>query len=117
MHALALFALPSFRAWQFSAASFPCTVAFPCAISWACAVLLPVNVADRNSDGLSLQVLYLTEAIDEVVFTNLATFDGKQLVDVSREGLELDADEEQKVRNLMWTTPADVCRLSVILVH
>lgn len=42
------------------------------------------------------EVLYLTEAIDEVVFTNLATFDGKQLVDVSREGLELDADEENK---------------------
>lgn len=43
-------------------------------------------------------MLYLTEAIDEVVFTNLATFDGKQLMDVSREGLEMDGEESQKVR-------------------
>lgn len=44
-----------------------------------------------------LQVLYLTEAIDEVVFTNLATYDGKQLMDVSREGLEMDEEEGSKV--------------------
>jgi Hsp90 protein len=43
-------------------------------------------------------VLYLTEAIDEVVFTNLATYDGKQLMDVSREGLEMDEEEGSKVR-------------------
>jgi HSP90 family molecular chaperone len=43
-------------------------------------------------------VLYLTEAIDEVVFTNLATYDGKQLMDVSREGLEMDEEGGSKVR-------------------
>jgi heat shock protein beta len=42
------------------------------------------------------EVLYLTEAIDEVVFTNLATYDGKQLMDVSREGLEMDEEEGSK---------------------
>ena len=49
------------------------------------------------------QVLYLTEAIDEVVFTNLATYDGKQLMDVSREGLEMDEEEGSKVRQFGYT--------------
>lgn len=47
-------------------------------------------------------MLYLTEPIDEVVFTNLATFDGKELMDVSREGLEMDAEETSKVKPLFF---------------
>ncbi len=42
-------------------------------------------------------MLYLTEAIDEVVATNLAAFDGHDLVDVSKEDLQLD-DEEDKAK-------------------
>jgi heat shock protein beta len=37
-----------------------------------------------------VEVLYLTEPIDEAVVTNLASFDGRDLVDVTKEGLELD---------------------------
>lgn len=40
------------------------------------------------------EVLYLTEAIDEAVVTNLAKFGDHDLVDVSKEGLQLDAGED-----------------------
>jgi heat shock protein 90kDa beta len=40
------------------------------------------------ADGV--EVLYLTEPIDEAVITNLAEYDGKQMVDVTKEGLDLD---------------------------
>ena len=42
-------------------------------------------------------MLYLTEPIDEVVFTNLAKFDDKDLVDVTKEDLSL-GDEEDKAK-------------------
>ena len=45
-------------------------------------------------------MLYLTEPIDEVAITNVATFDGKSLIDVSKEDLELgedDVEESKKV--------------------
>lgn len=45
-----------------------------------------------------MQVLYLTEPIDEVAIQNLATFEGKQLVDVSKEDLNLGEDEEEKAK-------------------
>jgi heat shock protein beta len=38
------------------------------------------------------EVLYLTEPIDEAVITNLAEYDGKQMVDVTKEGLDLDGE-------------------------
>lgn len=60
--------------------------------------ILQSHVRNRSQT----QVLYLTEAIDEVVFTNLATYDGKQLMDVSREGLEMDEEEGSKVRRLRF---------------
>eukprot|EP00775_Hariotina_reticulata_P005864 gene5864-6105_t len=40
------------------------------------------------------EVLYLTEAIDEAMVTNLAKFNDLELVDVSKEGLQLDAGED-----------------------
>ena len=46
------------------------------------------------------EVLYLTEAVDEAVVTNLAKFNDVDLVDVSKEGLDLPGGEEEgkKVR-------------------
>jgi len=46
------------------------------------------------------EVLYLTEAIDEAMVTNLAKFNDLELVDVSKEGPQLDAGEDasKKVR-------------------
>lgn len=40
------------------------------------------------------EVLYLTEPIDEAVVTNLGAFDEKDLVDVTKEGLEVDGGNE-----------------------
>ena len=42
------------------------------------------------------EVLYLTEPIDEVAVTNLQKFEDKELVDVSKEDLDLDKSEEDK---------------------
>eukprot|EP00192_Tetraselmis_astigmatica_P006915 CAMPEP_0117671480 /NCGR_PEP_ID=MMETSP0804-20121206/13356_1 /TAXON_ID=1074897 /ORGANISM="Tetraselmis astigmatica, Strain CCMP880" /LENGTH=790 /DNA_ID=CAMNT_0005479943 /DNA_START=52 /DNA_END=2424 /DNA_ORIENTATION=+ len=42
------------------------------------------------------EVLYLTEPIDEVCVTNLAKFKDMQMVDVSKEDLELEETEEEK---------------------
>lgn len=42
------------------------------------------------------EVVYMTEPIDEYVVQQLKEFDGKQLVSVTKEGLELPEDEEQK---------------------
>merc|ERR1711893_90935 len=43
-----------------------------------------------------LEVVYMTEPIDEYVVQQLKEFDGKNLVSVSKEGLELPEDEEEK---------------------
>lgn len=42
------------------------------------------------------EVVYMTEPIDEYVVQQLKEFDGKQLVSVTKEGLELPEDEEDK---------------------
>merc|ERR1712025_1401935 len=43
-----------------------------------------------------LEVVYMTEPIDEYVVQQLKGFDGKNLVSVTKEGLELPEDEEEK---------------------
>jgi len=43
-----------------------------------------------------LEVVYMTEPIDEYVVQQLKEFDGKSLVSVTKEGLELPEDEEEK---------------------
>lgn len=42
------------------------------------------------------EVVYMTEPIDEYVVQQMKEFDGKQLVSVTKEGLELPEDEEEK---------------------
>jgi len=42
------------------------------------------------------EVVYMTEPIDEYVIQQLKEFQGKQLVSVTKEGLELPEDEEEK---------------------
>merc|ERR1712110_688200 len=42
------------------------------------------------------ECVYMTEPIDEYVVQQLKEFDGKQLVSVTKEGLELPEDEEEK---------------------
>merc|ERR1712186_241620 len=43
-----------------------------------------------------LEVIYMTEPIDEYVVQQMKEFDGKDLVSVTKEGLELPEDEEEK---------------------
>uniref|UniRef100_A0A224XKA8 Heat shock protein 83 n=1 Tax=Panstrongylus lignarius TaxID=156445 RepID=A0A224XKA8_9HEMI len=42
------------------------------------------------------EVVYMTEPIDEYVVQQMKEFDGKQLISVTKEGLELPEDEEEK---------------------
>merc|ERR1712176_1117977 len=46
-----------------------------------------------------LEVIYMTEPIDEYVVQQLREFDGKNLVSVTKEGLELPEDEEEKKKH------------------
>merc|ERR1712179_637211 len=46
-----------------------------------------------------LEVVYMTEPIDEYVVQQLKEYDGKNLVSVTKEGLELPEDEEEKARS------------------
>merc|ERR1711953_1242734 len=46
-----------------------------------------------------LECLYMTEPIDEYVVQQLKEFDGKNLVSVTKEGLELPEDEEEKKKS------------------
>ncbi|KAH8355503.1 hypothetical protein KR084_010309 [Drosophila pseudotakahashii] len=42
------------------------------------------------------EVVYMTEPIDEYVIQHLKEYKGKQLVSVTKEGLELPEDEDEK---------------------
>mmetsp|Transcript_17765 Transcript_17765/g.57471 ORF Transcript_17765/g.57471 Transcript_17765/m.57471 type:complete len:774 (+) Transcript_17765:76-2397(+) len=44
------------------------------------------------------EVLFLTEPIDEVSVTNIGTFDGKALVDITKEDVDLGGTEEDKAK-------------------
>jgi len=46
-----------------------------------------------------LEVVYMTEPIDEYVVQQLKEYDGKNLVSVTKEGLELPEDEEEKAKS------------------
>merc|ERR1719244_2579512 len=46
-----------------------------------------------------LECIYMTEPIDEYVVQHLKEFDGKNLVSVTKEGLELPEDEEEKKKH------------------
>ena len=42
------------------------------------------------------EIIYMTEPIDEYCVQQLKEFDGKKLVSVTKEGLELPEDEDEK---------------------
>ena len=46
-----------------------------------------------------VEVLYFTEPIDEWTAGQLGEFDGKKLVDVTKEGLDVDEDDKKKVKD------------------
>ncbi|XP_051880038.1 LOW QUALITY PROTEIN: heat shock protein HSP 90-beta-like [Pristis pectinata] len=58
------------------------------------------------------EVVYMTEPIDEYCVQQLKEFDGKQLVSVTKEGLELPEDEEEKKKREADRTKYDgLCKL------
>ena len=57
-------------------------------------------------------MLYLTEPIDEVAIQNLAEYDDKKFVDVSREGIDLGADDQDTKKVRPWSS---LCFLSVLM--
>uniref|UniRef100_UPI00398EA7EB heat shock protein HSP 90-beta n=1 Tax=Pristiophorus japonicus TaxID=55135 RepID=UPI00398EA7EB len=58
------------------------------------------------------EVVYMTEPIDEYCVQQLKEFDGKQLVSVTKEGLELPEDEDEKKKREEDRTKYDnLCKL------
>merc|ERR1712198_578164 len=64
-----------------------------------------------------LEVVYMTEPIDEYVVQQLKEFDGKNLVSVTKEGLELPEDEEEKKkREADKTKYENLCKVMKVVV-
>ena len=58
------------------------------------------------------EVIYMTEPIDEYCTTQLKEYEGKQLVSVAKEGLELPEDEEEKKKfEEQKTKFEDLCKV------
>lgn len=57
-------------------------------------------------------MLYLTEPIDEVAIQNLAEYDDKKFVDVSREGIDLGSDDQDTKKVIPLSS---LCVLSVLM--
>merc|ERR1711872_153874 len=55
------------------------------------------------------EVIYMTEPIDEYVVQQLKEYDGKTLVSVTKEGLELPEDEEEKKKFEEQKTKMGTC--------
>ena len=49
-------------------------------------------------------MLYFTEPIDEWCASQLSEFDGKKLVDVSKEGMDVDDDDKAKIEKAEMNT-------------
>merc|ERR1712179_348332 len=58
-----------------------------------------------------LECIYMTEPIDEYVVQQLKEFDGKNLVSVTKEGLELPEDEEKKKMEADKTKFESLCKV------
>ncbi|KAF7990135.1 hypothetical protein HCN44_009870 [Aphidius gifuensis] len=58
------------------------------------------------------EVVYMTEPIDEYVVQQLKEFDGKQLVSITKEGLELpESDEDKKLMEENKTKFEELCKV------
>merc|ERR1711876_11918 len=61
--------------------------------------IVAVSVFVERLKKRGLEVIYMTEPIDEYVVQQMKEFDGKNLVSVTKEGLELPEDEEEKKKH------------------
>merc|ERR1711964_895558 len=58
-----------------------------------------------------LEVLYMTDPIDEYAVQQLKEYDGKKLKSVTKEGLDLDTEEEKKKFEELKADFEPLCRL------
>merc|ERR1711887_517190 len=65
-------------------------------ITWESKEVVAASAFVERLKKRGLEVVYMTEPIDEYVVQQLKEFDGKNLVSVTKEGLELPEDEDEK---------------------